>query len=539
MHHTQKMKCILAGCLLIIVIAFIATTTTGEELRLRSIRDEEENVNDRLRILARRPKPTPPPTKKAHTIRPTLLTLNPTTKSPSVAPSKIETFSPSTLSPSLSTSSPTHADTLRPSTLLPTFMPTTNSPSPTPTISPSKLLLYLYNHGPVTFIEAMQRCKGLGSKTYPYASLATIRTKDDLDLLRALYATAHPGGNGAWIGGKRVSGTSFVWLDDGAPITFTNWRLGEPANAGGHEDCIIVDANVVLDWNDVPCDQTFDFICEVGNTARFPAAPSSSPLTPAPSFKSNSTTVTSEGSAAALTGGQIAGIVIGVLFGCGIIVLIFLYFWKRGKDPSNITKPPVHQEAAESSKNVQGDTADVAKPGFADFAIADQQHEHTIPMAETVETNEKATSMATTSAALSKVPAMTTDTKPKTVMISYQWDSKELALRVFDFLKGKGIEVIIDDVGIHGDLLDWMAHSVAASEAIILLLTHKYENSKNCRAEAEYAYELNKKILPLVGEVEYTAGSTWLSILISGKYRYNVLGAFEAEMNKLVQRELK
>jgi hypothetical protein len=123
-------------------------------------------------------------------------------------------------------------------------------------------------------------------------------------------------------------------------------------------------------------------------------------------------------------------------------------------------------------------------------------------------------------------------------MIRLQWDSKELARKVCDFLTKKGVEVIIDDGGIHGDFLDWMAKSVAASDAVILVLTSKYEVSTNCRVEAQRAHELKKKIIPLVGEAGYSGGDACLSILVAGKIRYDVLAAFEENMNNIVEREL-
>jgi len=126
----------------------------------------------------------------------------------------------------------------------------------------------------------------------------------------------------------------------------------------------------------------------------------------------------------------------------------------------------------------------------------------------------------------------------KTVMISYQWDSQALAFRVRDFLERREIRVIIDRGGIKGDFLQWMADSVKISNPIFLIITEKYAESKSCRLEANFAHENNKRIVPLVGERGYTGGGGWLSLLISGKIRYDLVDNFEGNMATIVEREL-
>jgi hypothetical protein len=49
---------------------------------------------------------------------------------------------------------------------------------------------------------------------------------------------------------------TFVW-DDGSPLTYTNWRAGEPSSGGGmyEEDCAIIEGAKTPDdtWDDRPC----------------------------------------------------------------------------------------------------------------------------------------------------------------------------------------------------------------------------------------------------------------------------------------------
>jgi len=126
----------------------------------------------------------------------------------------------------------------------------------------------------------------------------------------------------------------------------------------------------------------------------------------------------------------------------------------------------------------------------------------------------------------------------KTVMISYQWDSQPLAFRVRDFFEQHEIHVIIDRGGIKADFLDWMADAVKRADVMFLIITPKYAESKNCKAEATFAHEKKKKIVPLVGERGFTGGDGWLSILIAGKIRYDIVDDFNNSLETIVEREL-
>ena len=46
-----------------------------------------------------------------------------------------------------------------------------------------------------------------------------------------------------------------------------------------------------------------------------------------------------------------------------------------------------------------------------------------------------------------------------------------------------------------------MANAIEESQCIIIGMTENYKQSNFCRAEAEYAFQLNMKIIPLILQV--------------------------------------
>jgi hypothetical protein len=72
------------------------------------------------------------------------------------------------------------------------------------------------------------------------------------------------------------------------------------------------------------------------------------------------------------------------------------------------------------------------------------------------------------------------------VMISYQWDSKDMCLRIKESLKAHGYKVWIDVEQMHGDINDRMAEGVQNSRCVLLCVTRKYKDSKNCRMVRQF-----------------------------------------------------
>lgn len=59
--------------------------------------------------------------------------------------------------------------------------------------------------------------------------------------------------HGYWLGGKRVKGMVFEWLN-GERATYTHWHRFEPSNTNGNQNCIeIMKKNDKWGWNDEEC----------------------------------------------------------------------------------------------------------------------------------------------------------------------------------------------------------------------------------------------------------------------------------------------
>lgn len=107
------------------------------------------------------------------------------------------------------------------------------------------------------------------------------------------------------------------------------------------------------------------------------------------------------------------------------------------------------------------------------------------------------------------------------LMISYNTASRELCLKIKSKLESFGVKVWIDVSDIHGSSLDSMAKAVENSFCVLVCVTEKYRQSINCQAEAQYAFKLNKKIVPCIMESGYENVKGWLGIIMGDKIFIN------------------
>lgn len=89
------------------------------------------------------------------------------------------------------------------------------------------------------------------------------------------------------------------------------------------------------------------------------------------------------------------------------------------------------------------------------------------------------------------------------IIISYNRDSREVCLKIKEELEKSNFKVWIDVEEIHGSSLESMAKAIENSSCVLICMSEKYKMSSNCRAEAEYTFQLNKPFVPLIMQENY------------------------------------
>ncbi|XP_015780024.1 PREDICTED: uncharacterized protein LOC107357902 isoform X3 [Acropora digitifera] len=120
------------------------------------------------------------------------------------------------------------------------------------------------------------------------------------------------------------------------------------------------------------------------------------------------------------------------------------------------------------------------------------------------------------------------------IMISYPWKYKKAMQEVKTELESEGLRVWMDVDKMTGNILQTMARAVENSSVILIAMSREYQNSTNCRSEAEYAYELRKKIIPLMMEKNFKPDG-WLGIIKGTKLYMH----FEKDPREGIQQLLK
>ncbi|XP_005413218.1 PREDICTED: C-type lectin domain family 4 member G [Chinchilla lanigera] len=112
---------------------------------------------------------------------------------------------------------------------------------------------YYFSEPRATWEEAQRNCAGNA------AHLVIIGDLDEQGFL-----TRHTRGRGYWLGLRTVRSNGQVhgykWVD-GVRMGFSHWNTGEPNDAQGQEDCVMMLHSGL--WNDAPCSSERDgWICE-------------------------------------------------------------------------------------------------------------------------------------------------------------------------------------------------------------------------------------------------------------------------------------
>ena len=129
------------------------------------------------------------------------------------------------------------------------------------------------------------------------------------------------------------------------------------------------------------------------------------------------------------------------------------------------------------------------------------------------------------------------------VMLSYNWDHQPTIKRINTALKARDYAVWIDIEKMQGSTVEAMSAAVEDCAVMCYGISQAYKESTNCRMEAQYAFQQQKDMVPLMMEEGYRANG-WLGMMLGVRLWYGFFGAvlasqvaFDSKMEELC-REL-
>ena len=102
------------------------------------------------------------------------------------------------------------------------------------------------------------------------------------------------------------------------------------------------------------------------------------------------------------------------------------------------------------------------------------------------------------------------------VMISYSHKDKDICHRIHKTLIDDKFRVWIDHERMHGAMIQAMADAIEHSRYVIICMSDNYSVSPYCRAEAQFAFEKQRALIPLRIQTGYKPQG-WLAFVVSGR----------------------
>ena len=113
------------------------------------------------------------------------------------------------------------------------------------------------------------------------------------------------------------------------------------------------------------------------------------------------------------------------------------------------------------------------------------------------------------------------DATNKHIMLSYSLVNRQECLKIKERLESFGFKVWMDLSENPASILDTTSKAIEDSYCVLMCITEKYRQSINCQAEAQYAFKLNKKIIPLILQPGYEYVQGWIGNIIKEKIYIN------------------
>ncbi|XP_013103161.1 C-type lectin 37Db [Stomoxys calcitrans] len=118
--------------------------------------------------------------------------------------------------------------------------------------------LYNFGQSKVSWFQANLICRSMGGY------LASIENQNEMSELSDYLKANYPTDRWWWLSGSDLQGEGdFYWYRTGERLTYTDWSIGQPDNAGGSENCVhLWYKDPKFQMNDWICSQAAFYICE-------------------------------------------------------------------------------------------------------------------------------------------------------------------------------------------------------------------------------------------------------------------------------------
>ncbi|CAF3816406.1 unnamed protein product [Rotaria sp. Silwood1] len=124
------------------------------------------------------------------------------------------------------------------------------------------------------------------------------------------------------------------------------------------------------------------------------------------------------------------------------------------------------------------------------------------------------------------------------IMISYSHKNETICKQIYNELINSGYRVWIDFDQIHGNVMDAMAEAIEQSNTVLICMSEEYRRSSYCRAEANYAFQRQTRIVPVLLQQHYKPDG-WLLFLV-GQLLYIDFTKYEfSQAINMLIKELK
>ncbi|XP_058251172.1 lactose-binding lectin l-2-like [Hemibagrus wyckioides] len=107
---------------------------------------------------------------------------------------------------------------------------------------------------PLLFSSFQNHCLKFGS------NMMSVHNNNEYQLAKSLIRAYDPKDPPTWLGLSNCQKRHNWFWSDGTKVTFTKWNPTEP-NFRNNECCVHMNWGGQKDWNDIPCEETYPFVC--------------------------------------------------------------------------------------------------------------------------------------------------------------------------------------------------------------------------------------------------------------------------------------